>query len=175
MEKEIEKIVTEFCDDNANEQMEQNDKNCGTAASLKEHDVITIKGGTYVTNIRTYEDEDAATADGVTKNRMKVQEDGTVKVDNSYYAILTDGPVSTVSLRSLTSWAQLESCPDDALKIPAGRASGIFGRVAPLKGRSAEVVAVEEWDKGKKHNGREQRFAGRALAFRLLPEEKKGE
>lgn len=171
MEKEIKKLVTEFCDSRANEQFENNDKQCGTAAQLQEGDKFTIVGGTYVENVRTYESAEAADKARVSKIRQKPQEDGSVKVDNSYYAIVVDNaPVATISLRTLTSWAQLENCPEDAYKIPAGRASAIFAKVAPLKGKTFAVTHIEEWGEGETHNEREQQFAGRAIAIKEVVE-----
>ena len=168
MEKELKEKLEKFCSKSTLQHLEENDKRVGTSAALALGDVVTITGTDYIDNKRTYESAEAAAADGVMANRIQPDENGKVTIDNSYYAVTTDGVVSSVSLRSLTSWAQLENCPEGALRIPAGKASDVYRRLAEFNGKKLKVVAREEWEENEEHNGRKQRFSGSALAFQVV-------
>ena len=168
MEKELKAKLSSFCPNAVLNQLEQNDKRVGTSAALAEGDVLTITGADYIDNKRIYESADAALADNVAPNRIKPEDDGKVIIDNSYYAVTTDGPVSSISLRSLTSWAQLEDCPEGALRIPAAKASDVYRRIAEYNGKKLKVVKREDWEANEEHNGRTQRFSGSALAFQVV-------
>lgn len=181
MEKsKIKETFNGFLDTEAMKQLENNDKQSGTSAQLAEKMVFTIKGGTFIQNIRTYESVEAALAADVNLNGRNIHYEDVIdgedvvgrKVvqDNSYYALIVDGDVQTISLRTLTSWAQMENCPDGCLRIPAGKSSSVFEKAKALNGKKISVVAIEEWGKNEEHQGRIQQYAGRAVAFKEVKE-----
>ena len=181
MEKnKIKETFDGFLDETAMKQLESNDKQSGTSAKLAENMVFTVKGGTFVPNVREYESVDAAKAAKVNLSGRNISYkdviDGDEVVgrkviqDNSYYALVVDGDVQTISLRTLTSWAQMEDCPDGCLRIPAGKSSTVFERAKALQGKKIAVMEIEEWEEGDTHQGRKQDYAGRAVAFKEVKE-----
>lgn len=168
MEKNISDNIKDFVSKAAMAQLNTNDKTIGTSVALEAGMRLKLLSADYIPNIRTYESAQAATDDGVASTRQQPQADGTVKVDNSYYAIVCDGDVRHLSLRALTSWAQLEDVPEGIMKIASGKASSILNDVKPYIGKTVEVVAREEWEADDEHKGRRQRFAGSAIALKVV-------
>lgn len=168
MEKNVLESLKTFMSKDALAALETHDKTVGTTVSLENGMRLKLVGADYINNIRKYESADAAESDGVQRSRMNLEPDGSVSVDNSYFAAICEGDVRTVSLRTLTSWGQLENCPEGALKIAAGKASAILADLSSYMGKNIEVVAREEWKKGDEHKGREQRFDGNAVAFKVV-------
>lgn len=181
MEKtKIKEVFNGFLDESAMKQLETNDKQSGTSAKLAKDMVFTVKGGTFIPNVREYESVEAAQTAKVDLNGRNISfkdvkegEDVVARKviqDNSYYALIVDGDVQTISLRTLTSWAQMDDCPDGCLRIPAGKSSTVFERAKALLGKKIAVAEIEEWEEGEEHQGRTQRYAGRAVAFKEVKE-----
>jgi len=170
MEKKIKDGLKGFVSESALNALEENDKQCGSNPEVKVGMRMKISGGDYIPNVRTYATREAALADGIAENRIKVAEDGSFYVDNSYYALIGEGDMRTLSLRALTSWTMLEACPEGVLKIASGRASAVFADCKPYNGRTIEVISREDWEAGETQNGREQRFGGYAIAVKVVEE-----
>lgn len=146
-------------------QLEKNDKQCGTSASLEEGMEVTLKSLDYIDGHRTIGQDDYDKVEASQKHRYVDNGNGTYTVDNSYYAVVTEGAVSAVSFRTLTSAAAAPSLFPDCVIIPAGRASQIASAIKPYLGQKFKVSHVEEWKAGDDFNGRTQRFDGKAVGF----------
>lgn len=172
MEKnKIKSVFGESISPMAAKQLEVNDKNVGTSAALAEGMELTLKSFDYIPNYQRI-GEDAFNELEVTQQaRYKKLESGLFEADNSYYACLTDGAVSQVSLRTLTSAAALPNeftTDEHSLLIPAGKASVVMTKVLPYLNKTLKVEKVLEWKAGDDVNGRAQRFDGRAVLFSVV-------
>ena len=153
--------------------LQVNDRSVGTSAQLAQNDTIKLVKFDYIDGKRTIgEDayaelpEDSA-ADRSAKRRYVRNADGSYTVDNSYYAVITEGAVQAVSFRTLTSGAALKTEAPEGCNflVSGGRASDVAKSLAPYIGKTLKVVKVRPWEKGQTVNGREQQFAGRAVFF----------
>ena len=152
-----------------NAQLETNDKSVGTSAQLAEGMEITLKSFDYIDGKRTVDADTYSEVEKSQQHRYVPNADGTYTVDNSYYAVICEGAVSTLSFRTLTSAASAPKLfPATSLIIPAGRASQVAMAIKPYLGRKVKVSHVERWEAGEEWNGRKQRFDGSAVSFELV-------
>ena len=160
------------------QQLEKNDRNCGTSASLAEGMEFTLTGFDYFDGKRTIGEDAYAKVENDQKHRYVANGDGTYTVDNSYYGCTAEGSVSAVSFRTLTSAAQAPNLFPNCEIIAAGRASQVAMALKPYIGKKFKVSHVESWEANDEWNNRTQRFAGRAIGFQVVneapKEEKKG-
>lgn len=178
--QQIRNSFTNVASEEFMEQLEKNDRNCGTSASLAEGMEFTLVSFDYFDGHRTVGEDGYAKVEPEQKHRYVANGDGTYTVDNSYYGCVTTGAVSAVSFRTLTSAAQAPDLFAGCELIPAGRASQVAETLKSYLGKKFRVKHIESWEEGKYWNGREQRFAGRAIGFEVVNEnteatkEKKG-
>jgi hypothetical protein len=153
-----------------------NDKNVGTAAVLDEGMKITLKSFDYIDGHRIVDKDTYDAVEDSQKHRYTPNDDGTYTVDNSYYGVICEGAVSVLSFRTLTSAASAPKLfPEGSIVIPAGRASQVAQALKPYLGKTIEVTHVESWKENEEWNGRKQRFEGRAVSFKVVEGEVKGE
>ena len=158
-----ETVSTAFLD-----QIEKNDRNCGTSASLTEGMEITLVGFDYFDGHRTVGADEYNEVPARQKHRYSDNGDGTYTVDNSYYGCNCTGAVTAVSFRTLTGAAQAPNIFEGCLMIPAGRASEVAKALLPYINKTLKVVKVEPWEADTEWNGRKQAFAGRAIGFKVV-------
>lgn len=154
-------------------QLEINDRNCGTSASLNEGMEVTLKQLEYFDGKRIIGEDAYAKVPNDQRHRYIDNGNGTYTVDNSYYGVSCQGAVSAISFRTLTSAAQAPEFFKNCLMIAAGKASVVGKSVEPFLGKTLVVSHVESWKAGEEWNGRVQAFDGKAVGF-ALKEEKKG-
>jgi hypothetical protein len=145
-----------------------NDKRCGTAASLEEGMKVKLVSFDYFDNVQTIGADEYEKLDSRQKARYSKVEgsDDLYSVDNSYYGVVCEGSVSSISFRTLTSAAQAPALfGDKNIIIPAGRASQVALGIKPYLGKTLKVSHVERWSAGEEWNGRKQRFDGYAAGF----------
>ena len=172
MEKDFKKMFEDAASEKFLDMLAVNDKTVGTSAQLEKGMRMTLLSFDYIDGTRVVDAESYKSVPADQKHRYIEQPDGTYKVDNSYYAVLCSGSVSTLSFRTMTSAASAPKIFTDegTIVIPAGRASQVAEAIKPYLGKTLEVIKVERWEADKNWNGRKQRFAGSAAAFKVIEE-----